>query len=198
MIAKRIFDFSSAFAGFLFLSPLFLSITVLIKIFMPGPIFFIQERVGIKGNLFRLFKFRTMSLINSDKTNNFEPGNKSRITKLGKILRKTKLDELPQLLNVINGDMSLVGPRPEVKEWTLVYPDLWKIVHSVKPGITDNASLIFRNEEEILANSSNPHETYKNEILPKKLELYVSYVKNRSFLSDILIIFKTLKEVVFK
>lgn len=198
MIAKRIFDFSTVLISFLFLSPVFLFISVLIKVFMPGPIFFIQERVGIKGTIFRLFKFRTMSLINSDKPINFEPGNKSRITRFGKILRKTKLDELPQLLNVIKGDMSLVGPRPEVKEWTLIYPELWEIVHSVKPGITDSASLIFRNEEEILANSSNPYETYKNEILPKKLELYLSYVKNRSFLSDILIIFKTLKVVVIK
>lgn len=165
---------------------------------MPGPVFFIQERIGKNGNSFQLFKFRTMSLLKFDSSINFEPGDKSRITKIGKLLRKTKLDELPQLVNVIKGEMSLVGPRPEVKEWTLIYPELWKIVHSVKPGITDNASLIFRNEEEILANSLNPSEKYKNVILPQKLDLYLFYVKNRSLLSDILIIFRTLKEVVLK
>lgn len=163
---------------------------------MPGPIFFIQERVGLSGKLFKLIKFRTMTL--SRNSNNFEPGNKNRITTLGNFLRKSKIDELPQLVNVLKGDMSFVGPRPEVVEWTKVYKDLWAIVHEVKPGVTDNASLVFRNEEEILANSSNPIETYKNEILPHKLELYIDYVNNRTFLSDILIIIKTIKEVITK
>jgi lipopolysaccharide/colanic/teichoic acid biosynthesis glycosyltransferase len=157
-----------------------------------------QKRVGIGGGTFRLIKFRTMSLKNDSDLIEFEPGNINRITPFGKFLRKTKIDELPQLINVFKGEMSFVGPRPEVLEWTKIYPEKWKIVHSVKPGITDNASLIFRNEEEILIKSQNPSDTYKNEILPQKLEVYVNYVSNRSFFSDIKIIFKTLKEVIVR
>jgi lipopolysaccharide/colanic/teichoic acid biosynthesis glycosyltransferase len=117
---------------------------------------------------------------------------------LGKILRKTKLDELPQLINVIKGDMSLVGPRPEVKKWTDVYPEKWAIVHRVKPGITDNASIEFRNEEEILSQSSNPEETYRNIILPHKLELYINYVHHHSFFGDLMIIIRTIQTIIIK
>lgn len=127
----------------------------------------------------------------------FDAGDNSRITPFGQFLRKTKLDELPQLFNVLKGDMSIVGPRPEVKHWTEVYPEKWKIVHSVKPGITDNASIEFRNEEEILAQSNDPIKAYREEILPRKLDLYVDYVNNRSFMGDIVIIFRTIR-VIFE
>lgn len=165
---------------------------------MPGPIFFKQQRIGKNGKLFWLYKFRSMFVIKYASKGTFHVGDTSRITPFGKILRKTKLDELPQLFNVLKGDMSIVGPRPEVEKWTKVYPEKWAIVHKVKPGITDNASILFRNEEEILKNSPNPEETYKNEILPRKLDLYIDYVNNHSFLGDMKIIFHTIKVVLFK
>lgn len=165
---------------------------------MPGPILFRQLRVGKNGKLFRLNKFRTMRVLKEAEKGSFDVGNSSRITPLGKFLRRTKLDELPQLFNVLVGDMSIVGPRPEVKQWTEVYSEKWSIVHLVKPGITDNASILFRNEEEIFAKSSNPTETYKNEILPKKLDLYIDYVNNQSLFGDIKIILKTIYTVIAK
>jgi lipopolysaccharide/colanic/teichoic acid biosynthesis glycosyltransferase len=165
----------------------------MIKLTMPGPIFFIQQRVGKNGKLFNLIKFRTMKVASGKKIGSFDAGDTSRITPLGAFLRKYKLDELPQLLNVLLGEMSFVGPRPEVRQWTLVYPEKWKIVHSVKPGITDNASIEFRNEEFILAESEDPLKTYEEVILPRKLELYIDYVQARSFWGDITIILKTIK-----
>lgn len=125
----------------------------------------------------------------------FNAGELSRITSLGKFLRKTKLDELPQLINVLKGEMSLVGPRPEVKKWTMVYPEKWEIVHRVKPGITDNASIMFRNEEAILSQTSSPEEMYRENILPKKMDMYIDYVNNHSFSGDLKIIFNTIKSV---
>ena len=134
-----------------------------------------------------------MKVASGKKSGSFDAGDTSRITPVGFFLRKYKLDELPQFLNVLLGDMSFVGPRPEVKQWTAVYPEKWKIVHSVKPGITDNASIEFRNEELILAESQNPLKTYKEIILPRKLDLYIDYVQTRSFWGDITIILKTIK-----
>ena len=165
---------------------------------MSWPIFFIQERVGLNGSLFKLYKFRTMVISGSSTSGSFEAGVSSRITPIGKLLRKTKLDEIPQLINVLKGDMSIVGPRPEVKQWTEIYPKKWKIVHSVKPGISDNASIEFRNEEEILARSDDPLKTYRDVILPRKLELYIDYVNNRSLCGDLKIIYKTIKVVIFE
>lgn len=195
---KRLFDFiCSVLLLIILISPL-LVISVLIKLTMPGPIFFIQERVGRSGNLFKLIKFRTMKVADGKAKGSFDAGDSSRITPLGNFLRKTKIDELPQLLNVVTGDMSLVGPRPEVKIWTEVYPEKWAIVHKVKPGITDEASITFRNEEVILKNALNPTETYKNQILPQKLALYIQYVQNQSFLGDLKIILRTIAHVIFK
>lgn len=184
--------------GLIITFPFFIVIVILMFFFMPGQIFFKQKRIGLNGKPFVLLKFRSMKILKESEKGSFHAGDSSRITKLGKILRKTKLDELPQLINVLKGDMSIVGPRPEVEKWTQVYPEKWEIVHKVKPGITDNASIIFRNEEEILKNSKNPEETYKNEILPKKLDLYIDYVNNHSFLGDMKIILKTIKVVLFK
>lgn len=195
---KRIIDFLFSLIGLIILILPFIIIATLIKIRMPGPVFFIQLRVGKEGKMFKLFKFRTMSVASGKTSGSFDAGDSSRITPLGRILRKTKMDELPQLINVLIGDMSIVGPRPEVQQWTQIYPDQWKIVHSIRPGITDNASIMFRNEEEILANSQDPALTYKEEILPKKLEMYVDYVENHSILIDAKIILTTIKEIIIK
>lgn len=165
---------------------------------MPGPVFFIQHRIGHLGRPFKLIKFRTMKLASGKSSGSFDAGDSSRITPLGRILRKTKLDEFPQLINVLKGDMSFVGPRPEVKQWTEFFPEKWKIVHTVKPGITDNASIEFRNEEEILAASSDPIKTYREEILPRKLDLYIDYVNNRTFSKDFKIIIYTLLAILKK
>ena len=193
---KPFFDLLFSFLGLLLLSLPFFFIALLIKLLMPGPVFFIQQRIGKQGKPFRLIKFSTMKFASGKSSGSFDAGDHSRITPLGRFLRKTKLDELPQLINVLKCDMSFVGPRPEVKQWTEVYPEKWKIVHIVKPGITDNASIEFRNEEEILANSNDPIKTYREEILPRKLDLYIEYVNNHSFIGDVKIILKTIKVVL--
>jgi lipopolysaccharide/colanic/teichoic acid biosynthesis glycosyltransferase len=126
----------------------------------------------------------------------FDAGATSRVTPIGRFLRKSKLDELPQLWNVLRGEMSLVGPRPEVRKWVDAYPERWTFVHAVRPGITDPASIRFRNEEEILAASTDPEATYRDVILPQKLVLYEDYVRDRSFWGDIAIILKTIAVVV--
>jgi len=194
-MGKRVFDIIVAVIGLCLLSPLFMIIIALIIVLDGGAPFFVQQRVGKRGRLFSLYKFRTMKSGLASGKHDFNAGETSRITPFGKILRRTKLDELPQLLNVLKGDMSLVGPRPEVKKWTLVYPEKWEVVHRVKPGITDNASIIFRHEEEMLADTVSPEDTYRETILPKKLEIYTDYVNSRSFSGDIKILLKTIKAV---
>lgn len=195
---KRLFDITASFLGLILLSPFLITISFLIILTMPGPILFRQQRVGKNRKLFKLNKFRSMSVKKGSEKGHFDIGDKSRITKLGRILRKFKLDELPQLFNVLVGDMSLVGPRPEVQKWTEIYPEKWDIVLKVKPGITDNASIFFRNEEEILANSCSPEKTYELEILPEKLDYYIDYVKNNSFWGDIKIILRTFHIIITK
>jgi lipopolysaccharide/colanic/teichoic acid biosynthesis glycosyltransferase len=182
------------------------ALTMLLILFLPGilisifillddgkPIFFIQQRVGKGWHKFRILKFRTMTVADDASKGTFDAGDRSRVTKIGRLLRKTKLDELPQLLNVLKGDMSLVGPRPEVEKWTKVYSDRWDKVLSIRPGITDNASIEFRNEEEILAESEDPEDTYRNFILPIKLKLYEKYVDNHSLKGDVNILINTIK-----
>jgi lipopolysaccharide/colanic/teichoic acid biosynthesis glycosyltransferase len=198
MLTKRILDFIASLLGLLVLLPVLFVIAIFIKLSMPGPVFFIQKRIGQGGKEFCLLKFRTMMIKPKTLEGSFDAGDQSRITSLGKILRKTKLDEIPQLINVLKGEMSLVGPRPEVKKWTEVYSDQWAIVHRVKPGITDNASIEFRNEEELLAQSSNPEDTYRNVILPRKLQLYINYVNHHSFLGDLMIILRTIQTIIIK
>jgi lipopolysaccharide/colanic/teichoic acid biosynthesis glycosyltransferase len=154
--------------------------------------------MGLEGKEFRLIKFRTMREDKRSEEALFDMRSNSRITPLGKILRKYKLDEIPQLLNVVIGDMSVVGPRPEVKSWTKVYPEKWSIVLSVKPGLTDNASIEFINEEELLFNSVDPELTYRDYILPRKLNLYIDYVENHSIKKDILIILRTIQTIFSK
>jgi lipopolysaccharide/colanic/teichoic acid biosynthesis glycosyltransferase len=195
---KRIFDIFFSLAGIILLLPIFLLIGLIMTIAMPGPVIFRQLRVGQYGRLFLFNKFRSMQVFNEAAKGSFDAGNSSRITPFGRFLRKTKLDELPQLFNVLKGEMSIVGPRPEVKQWTEVYPEKWQIVHTVKPGITDNASIEFRNEEELLAQSVDPIKTYREEILPRKLDLYIEYVNKQSFGGDLKIIFKTIEAIIFK
>ena len=195
---KYLFDVFASFIGLLFLFPLFLICSIAIVIDTGFPIFFKQIRVGKNGVDFKLIKFRTMTIKKDAEKGSFDVGSSVRVTKVGKILRKTKLDELPQLWNVLKGNMSLVGPRPEVRKWVEVYPERWSFVHQVRPGITDPASIKFRNEEEILAKSVNPEKTYKEEILPLKLSFYEKYVRERTFLGDIKLIFQTLWTIVSK
>ena len=196
---KRLFDIIFSLLILVSSIPvLFVTFLFLVFDLNNGPILFIQERIGQNRKTFKIYKFRTMALSKIIANSDFDAGDISRVTKLGSILRKAKLDELPQLINVLKGDMSIIGPRPEVQQWTEVYPEKWKIVHSVKPGITDNASIEFRNEEELLAQSEDPIKTYKDEILLRKLDLYIDYVNNQSFWGDIMIILKTIKVVILK
>lgn len=190
---KRLFDLSASFCGLILLSPIFVLTAIWIMIDSKGPIFFRQERVGFKGITFRIHKFRTM-LLNAEKNENqITVGEDLRITAVGSFLRKYKLDELPQLIDVLVGDMSLVGPRPEVPKYIDRYSDEEKYdVLSVKPGITDNASIEFRDENNLLARCEDPEAAYLNIVLPKKIALYRKYVRERSFFGDVVIIFKTI------
>jgi len=193
---KRLFDIILSLTGVLFFLPFFLIISIFIVLDSRGGIFYIQKRVG-KGSVdFGLFKFRTMN-IGSDKKGLLTVGsNDSRITNVGIFLRKYKIDELPQLLNVLFGDMSLVGPRPEVRKYVEIYTEEQKQILKVKPGITDYASLEYFNENELLAKSNNPEETYINEILPAKIKLNEKYITNPSLATDISITLKTIKKIV--
>ena len=195
---KRAFDFICSTLGLLILFPLWITIVLILCIDDRGPILFIQKRVGLNHRPFLLYKFRSMAPDNNLPSDNFEAGNLSRVTRTGKFLRKTKLDELPQLINVLKGDMSLVGPRPEVRKWVEIYPDKWARVLTIKPGITDNASVLFRNEEEVLSMEANPENYYKEIILPEKLNLYIKYVNNHPFAGDVAIILRTIFSIFKK
>ena len=196
---KRLFDLGASFFGLILLAPIFVLSALWIMIDSKGPIFFRQERVGFQGINFRIHKFRTMVLDAEKKGKQITVGADSRITTVGSFLRKYKLDELPQLIDVLVGDMSLVGPRPEVPKYIDCYSDDEKYdVLSVKPGITDNASIEFRNENELLASSNDPEATYINEVLPKKIALYRKYVRECSFFGDVAIIFKTIFLIIKK
>ena len=196
---KRLFDLITSFFSLMLLFPVFALVALWIKIDSRGPIFFRQERVGFQDSLFRIHKFRTMVLDAEKEGKQITIGADPRITTAGRFLRKYKLDELPQLIDVLVGDMSLVGPRPEVPKYINHYSDNEKYdVLSVKPGITDNASIEFRDESKLLASSNDPESTYINEVLPKKIALYRKYVEERSFFGDVAIIFKTIFLIVKK
>jgi lipopolysaccharide/colanic/teichoic acid biosynthesis glycosyltransferase len=170
-----------------------------IKLDSRGPVFFRQVRVGQFGRQFRIFKFRTMIVRGSAKDLEITIGADSRITKCGAILRRYKIDELPQLLNVLLGDMSLVGPRPEVPRYVATYPaDIRAIVLSIRPGITDAASIHFRRENELLSQSQDPEKTYIEEIMPMKLGYCVRYVQSRTAVSDLKIIAQTIAAIFSK
>lgn len=188
---KRLFDFLFSAVGLLVLSPFFLLVALWIKLDSQGPVFYRQERIGLKSVPFLLFKFRTMHT-GADRGNAITVGHRDpRITRAGYYLRKFKLDELPQLINVLSGTMSLVGPRPELKKFVDLYTPEQLQVLTIKPGITDYASIQFRNENELLAGKPNPIDFYIREIMPVKLKLNLQYVEEQSLWVDLKIIFKT-------
>jgi lipopolysaccharide/colanic/teichoic acid biosynthesis glycosyltransferase len=193
---KRIFDIVSAAGGLVVLSPLLLWIIWRIKLQDGGPVFYRGERVGLHGKPFRIYKFRTM-VVDAEKLGaSSTSDDDTRITRIGRFLRKYKLDELPQLINVLVGDMSLVGPRPQVKWAVDRYFNEEKVILNVRPGITDYASLLFSDEGEILKGSKNPDQDYLKKIHPIKTHLAMKYVQNHSLLVDIKIILKTIAVVV--
>lgn len=197
MMVKRLFDWIASSFGLLVLSPVLVLVAIWIKLDSAGPVFFRQERVGLAGQTFRIHKFRTM-VTNAEKIGlQITVGRDFRVTRVGHWLRKYKLDELPQLLDVWLGHMSLVGPRPEVPLYVACYPpDLRELVLSVRPGITDRASIEFKDENEILGASVNPSQAYVQEVLPIKVRYYVDYVNNRTFFGDLLLILRTIKAII--
>ena len=195
---KRLFDIVASGLGLLCLSPLFLILAVWIKCDTPGPVFYRQTRVGRYNRDFRLYKFRSMR-IGADRQGLITVGGHDpRITRSGYFIRKYKLDEFPQLINVFIGDMSLVGPRPEVRKYVDLYTQEQMHVLDVRPGITDPASIRYRNENELLAQAADPDKYYIETIMPDKLRINLEYVANHSFWSDIVLIFKTFWEIVAK
>lgn len=192
-MTKRLFDLCVALAGLALLAPLLLLIALIIRLESPGPVFFRQERVGRFGKHFRIHKFRTMCRDAAALGPQITAGGDRRITRVGAVLRKYKLDELPQLLDVLWGDMSLVGPRPEVPHYVQYYPaEVRELVFSVRPGITDQASILFSNEAQLLAEADDAERQYIEQILPQKWRLYERYVREQSFFGDIMLIGKTL------
>lgn len=195
---KRIFDFVSALLCLVLLSPFFLLMSAIIKLTDKGPIFFRQVRVGQNFKLFKLVKFRTM-IPDAEKYGPvITAENDSRITKIGKFLRKFKLDELPQLINVLKGEMSLVGPRPEVPKYVEMFKAEYEEILKIKPGITDYATIEFRDEEKTLAKYDNAEDGYIKKVLPKKIELYKKYLREQSFLTDFKLIILTLWKIIKK
>lgn len=193
---KRYFDLSVSIVSLVILLPVFLLVAVAIKLDDGGPVFFFQERVGRNFSTFKVVKFRTMTtdpqvagpLVTSE--------NDKRITKVGKILRKLKIDELPQIFNVLRGEMSIVGPRPEVPKYVKLFEKEYRKLLTVRPGMTGYASVVFRNEEQILSRYTEPETAYVTEILPKKIKLELIYVSRVSFIFDIKIFLWTFLKVI--
>jgi lipopolysaccharide/colanic/teichoic acid biosynthesis glycosyltransferase len=193
---KRLFDILFSLLGLVLLFPIFIMISILILIDDGLPIFYKQTRIGKNFKPFTLLKFRSMF---QDKTSDslITIGNRDeRITKSGYFIRKYKIDELPQLINVLFGNMSIVGPRPEVKKYVDLYDVQQQHILSIKPGITDYASIVYSNENELLAKSQEPEKTYIQEVMPHKLSLNLKYLNEQSLITDIKIIFRTLKKII--
>ena len=194
---KRLFDLTMAGMGLLVLAPLLVVIALAIAATSRGPVLFRQQRVGLHGRPFEILKFRTMAHAPDANGALITVAGDRRITGVGRALRASKLDELPQLFNVFRGEMSLVGPRPEVPRYVALYPpDVARRVLSVRPGITDEASILFRNESEILATAGDAERAYVEELLPRKLDLYLRYAEHRSLAGDIGIILRTVWGIV--
>jgi lipopolysaccharide/colanic/teichoic acid biosynthesis glycosyltransferase len=197
-MAKRIFDIMAAILGLLILLPFGLVVALVLVLDSRGPVFFLQQRIGKGGRPFFLFKLRTM-YVGADKGTAITVGNRDpRITRIGYYLRKFKIDEFPQLINVLKGEMSFVGPRPEVKKFVDLYTPEQKRVLEVMPGMTDYASILFRNENELLTGKSDPIAFYIEYIMPKKLELNLKYVNTNNLWLDLKIIFRTLVVIIRK
>ena len=193
---KRLFDIIAAGGGRIVLSPLFVILAIWVKLDSEGPVFYRQVRVGYKNKDFRIFKFRSMR-IGSDKGSLVTIGGRDpRVTRSGYFIRKFKFDELPQLINVFLGDMSLVGPRPEVRHYVNYWTPEQMHVLDVRPGITDPASIKFRNENELMEKDKDPEDYYINVIMQEKIKLYLKYVENSSFWYDVKLIFETFKVIV--
>jgi len=193
---KRLFDISVAIVGLIFFLPLLLVVAIVIKLDSVGPVLFRQRRMGKDFKPFEIYKFRTMVQDAPQKGGRITFGEDPRITRVGRVLRRAKIDELPQVINVLKGDMSLVGPRPEVPEFVELFRADYEEILTVRPGITDLASLKYRNEADILARSENPEKEYVTRVLPEKISLAREYIRESSFLFDLKIILRTLRRVV--
>lgn len=196
MVMKRTLDLIASFCGLILLAPLFVLLAAAIKWDSPGPVFFRQERMGKKFHPFWIYKFRTMVPDAELRGGALTAGGDPRVTRVGHLLRQTKIDELPQLINVLVGDMSLVGPRPEVRRYVDLFRKNYDTILAVRPGITDLASLKYRDESAILAGSDNPEREYVQHILPDKLRLAEEYVRRSSLALDLALIFKTLVKLI--
>lgn len=195
MLLKRIFDIGASFFGILILLPVFVFISIWILLDSKGPVLFKQVRVTQDGKEFKIWKFRTMK-VDSEKDGQLTIGTDNRITKVGHFLRKTKIDELPQLFNVLFGDMSLVGPRPEVPKYVALYTEEQREILKVRAGITDYASIQFSNESEVLAQYEDPEKAYVEIVMPQKIELNKKYIQEVSLWTDIKIILLTIQKIV--
>ena len=194
-MAKRLFDIVSSGIGLLCLAPVFVVMAIWIKLDSRGPVFYRQTRVGRYGRDFRIFKFRSMR-VGSDKGRQITVGERDpRITRSGYFIRRYKIDELPQLINVFLGDMSVVGPRPEVRKYVDLYSEEQRKVFQVRPGITDLASIKYRNENELLSQVDDPDTYYIDVIMPDKFAINLEYIRHQSFMGDIKIIFNTLFKI---
>ncbi len=192
---KRLFDIIATTIGMLLLAPIMLIIILWIKFSSKGPLLYVQKRVGKNFKEFDLYKFRSM-VVDADRNGlSITSGDDSRITKVGKIIRRTKIDELPQLFNVLKGDMSLVGPRPEVMKFVAQKKEEYIKVLSVKPGITDTAAIEFRDEESIMEQYDDKEDAYIKYVLPRKIKLYYMYIENITFVNDVRLILQTLKVI---
>jgi len=192
---KRMFDLTVALVGLLLLLPLFIAVSILIKADSLGPVFFRQERMGKGFRPFLIYKFRTMVQNSFNKGGSLTVGEDPRITRFGRLLRKTKMDELPQLINVLKGDMSLVGPRPEIRQYVELFRQDYQEILRVRPGITDLASLKYGNEAAFLGQSSNPQEEYVTRVLPDKIGLAKEYLDRSSFFFDLSLILRSLPKL---
>ena len=192
---KRLFDLLLSISGLLLLAPFFGAVVLWIKLDSPGPVFFRQVRVGQFGREFRIIKFRTMRMDAEQMGPQVSSEGDTRITPCGAFLRKYKIDELPQLINVIMGDMSLVGPRPEVPKYVAAYADDYRQILMIKPGITDYASIEYSNEGELLRDIDDPEKKYLEEILPAKIVLYRTYLANRGMVTDVALIWQTVRKI---
>jgi lipopolysaccharide/colanic/teichoic acid biosynthesis glycosyltransferase len=192
---ERLFDIVCVAAGLIFLMPVFAAIAALILLSDGPPVFFSQFRTGRKGKLFRIWKFRTMRAGSAGAA--ITAAGDARVTRTGAILRRCKLDELPQIFNVLKGDMSLVGPRPEAPQYVQLDAPAWQAVLQVRPGITDLASLLYRDEEKILATFGNPDAYYRESVLPAKLLLNLAYLRSKSFRRDLKLILLTIRYSLF-
>ena len=191
----RIFDAACAAAGLLLLAPVLAALALLILYDDGAPVFYSQMRIGRRGRPFRIWKFRTMRAGSQGRAITAEGD--ARVTRVGAALRRLKLDELPQLFNVLKGDMSLVGPRPEVPEYVQLEAPVWQAVLQVRPGVTDLASLLYRDEERLLGTATDPHTLYRETVLPAKLMLNLGYLRYRSFATDLRLILMTIHYSLF-